>query len=251
LLYLLPWIAVPVLYALARALRRGTRDERSWLFACLAAPPIVVFALIALWAKVLPHWAAIGWLFGFPLLGGLLATIEARRPHTLRSGALASAVFLICVVSLFVSQAATGWIERLAPGFAAHDPTLDFMSWRGLRPAVTAFERRPPGGFVATVSWIDAGKADYALGGAVPVLCLSTDPRQFAYLRDARSYAGGDALIVAAGGRPDWLRSAAPHFQRIEPGEDLLLRRAGRAALTLHTAVGYGFSPDPARGASR
>jgi 4-amino-4-deoxy-L-arabinose transferase-like glycosyltransferase len=255
LLYLLPWIALALLAALARALRRGPGGEATWLFACLAVVPLVMFTLISLWAPVLPHWTALGWLFAMPLLGRELAAREwamgatraravgeaQRRPLSLRSGAMATAVFLLCVTALFVTQAATGWIERLAPGFAAHDPTLDFLDWRALRGVAGGKLR--PGSVVATVSWIDAGKADYALGGSVPVLCLSADPRGFAYLRDARAYAGRDALIVAPASRPDWLALAAPHFERIERAEDVVIRRAGRTALTLHTAYGYGLRP--------
>jgi Dolichyl-phosphate-mannose-protein mannosyltransferase len=239
LLYLLPWIALALLYALARALRRGPQDAVAWLFACLAAPALVAFVLIGLWAPVLPHWPAIGWLFTFPLLGRELAALAQERPRLPERCARATAAFLLCLIAVLASQAATGWIERLDPAFATRDPTLDLLDWRSLRERVAGLgnTRR----LIATVSWIDAGKADYALGGAVPVLCLSSDPRQFAYLRDARSYAGRDALIVADAGRADWLQRAAPYFQRIEPGEDVVVRRAGRAALTLHTAYGYGL----------
>ena len=94
---------------------------------------------------------------------------------------------------------------------------------------------------VATISWIDAGKVDYALGGALPVLCLSRDAREYAFMRDARAYLGRDALVVAAAGRPDWLRLAQRYFRRVEPSEDVVLTRASRPALTLHTAHGYGF----------
>jgi 4-amino-4-deoxy-L-arabinose transferase-like glycosyltransferase len=241
LLYLLPWIALALVYALARALRRGPHDEAAWLFACLAAPALAAFALIGLWAPVLPHWPASGWLFGLPLLGRWLAAVEARRPRTVRRSAGATTGFLLVGVALFATQAATGWIERFAPGFARHDPTLDLLDWRDMRAAVDALRRRRPGLFVATVSWIDAGKADYAFGGDIPVLCACADPRQFAYRYDLHAFAGADALIVVAAGRPDWLQRAAPYFRRIVPGPDWVLTRAGRPALTLHTADGFGF----------
>jgi 4-amino-4-deoxy-L-arabinose transferase-like glycosyltransferase len=254
LVYLLPWIALALLAALTRALRRGRGEAATWLFACLAVVPLAAFTLISLWAPVLPHWAALGWLFAIPLLGRELAarelaTREAReraagqaQRRPLRRGVTATVVFLLCVTALFATQAATGWIETVAPGFAAHDPTVDFLDWRALRTRVAGGKlgRRS---LVATVSWVDAGKADYALGGSVPVLCLSADPRGFAYLRDPHAYAGRDALIVAPASRPDWLRLAAPHFERIARAEDVILRRAGRPALTLHTAYGYGLRP--------
>ena len=245
LLYLFPWIALGLLGALARAVRRGPDDPATWLFACLALPPLAGFALISLWAPVLPHWAALGWLLAFPLLGRELALREGQsgRSPSLHRRTEASAVLLIALSALFATQAATGWIERWAPGFAAQDPTLDFLDWRGLKKTVAIAASRDPDLIVATVSWIDAGKADYALGGAVPVLCLSTDPRGFAHLRNVRAYAGRNALVVAPASRADWLALAASHFERVTVAENVVLTRAGRAALTLHTAYGYGLRP--------
>ena len=101
---------------------------------------------------------------------------------------------------------------------------------------------------IVTVSWIDAGKADYALGGTLPVLCVSDDPRQFGFMYDERVFAGREALIVAAAGRADWLTRAAAHFRRVFPAPDIVVRRAsGAAALTLHTAFGYGYEPRSSR----
>jgi len=260
LCYLLPWIALALLAALWRALRRGPREAARWLFACLAVLPLAAFALISLWAPVLPHWAALGWLFAMPLLGRELAARElAMGGRALRCAATASAVFLLCIIALFATQARSGWVERFAPGFAAHDPTADFLDWQALQGVVEAAAagrsrttattaakagsvKLGRGSFIATVSWIDAGKADYALGGAVPVLCLSDDPRQFGLMYERRSFSGRDALIVADASRRDWLELTAPHFGRIERGDDVVIRRAGLAALTLHTAYGYGFT---------
>lgn len=244
LLYLLPWIAAGALYALAQALRRGRASPRTWLFACLAAAPIVVFSLLALWAKVLPHWAAIGWLFTLPLLGERLARLEMQRARLLRGLAVATAALLVALVALLATQAATGWPGRRYAALAAHDPTRDALDWRELKTLAGRLGLARRGVVVATVSWIDAGKADYALGGTLPVLCLSRDPRHFAYLHDPARFAGRDALIVAAQGRPDWLTLAAPYFRHVEPGEDVVVRRMdGSAALTLHTAWGRALQP--------
>jgi 4-amino-4-deoxy-L-arabinose transferase-like glycosyltransferase len=241
LLYVLPWVALALLAALWRALRRGPRDPAAWLFACLAVLPIGAFTLVGFWAEALPHWAAVGWLFAFPLLGARLARLEERRPRLPARLAAMSGAFVVLVVALWTSQADAGWIERIAPGFARHDPTLDQMDWEALKPVVTQLRARDPGLVVAAVSWIDAGKADYALGGAVPVLCLSGDAREFGVQRELNAFAGRDALIVAAAGRADWLQLAAPHFRRLEPAADVVLTRGGRPALTLHTALGYGL----------
>jgi 4-amino-4-deoxy-L-arabinose transferase-like glycosyltransferase len=241
LCYVLPWIALALLAALWRALRRGPRDPVAWLFACLALPPIGAFTLLGFWAETLPHWAAVGWLFAFPLLGERLARLEERRPRLPARLAAISAACVVLAVALWTSQAEGGWIERLAPGFARHDPTLDQLDWAALRPVVMQLRSRDPELVVATVSWIDAGKADYALGGAVPVLCLSPDAREFGLQRAPGSFTGRDALIIAAAGRADWLGLAAAHFRRIAPAPDIVLTRGGRPALTLHTALGHGL----------
>jgi 4-amino-4-deoxy-L-arabinose transferase-like glycosyltransferase len=244
-LYLLPWTAAAALAALLRALRRGPHHERSWLLACLAAAPIAAFSLAAAWTEVLPHWAAVGWLFTLPLLGERLAALEPERTRLLQRITTGSAVLLVALALLLVSQASTGWVERVFPAFAANDPTLDVLDWRALAPPVAHLRRERPTLVIATVSWIDAGKASYALGGGVPVLCLSQDPREFAFSAAPRDFLGREALIVAPASRPDWLRRAAPYFSRIEPGADVVLTRAGAPALTLHTAWGISLRAAP------
>jgi 4-amino-4-deoxy-L-arabinose transferase-like glycosyltransferase len=239
LCYVLPWVALALLAALWHALRSGPRDSAGWLFACLAVVPIGVFTLVGLLAPALPHWAALGWLFAFPLLGTRLARLEERRPRLPPRLAAISGACVVLLAVLWASQAEAGWIERLAPDFAPHDPTIDQIDWQALKPLVLQLRRRNPKLVVAAVSWIDAGKADYALGGAVPVLCLSADAREFGVQRPLRSYRGHDALIVAAAGRADWLKLAAPYFARLTPAADIGLMRAGRPALTLHTALGF------------
>jgi hypothetical protein len=100
---------------------------------------------------------------------------------------------------------------------------------------------------VTAVSWIDAGKIDYALGGRFAVLCLGREPHQFALLRDARQYIGTDALIVANAHRRDWWQRAAPYFDRIEPLPDVPLVRAGEPVLMLKVARGIDFRGTAAR----
>jgi len=204
----------------------------------MAVVPLAVFSIAGLWTKVLPHWPVIGWLFGFPLLGHLMVGMEQRRPRWVHGTVAATAGFVLFVVTLTATQAVTGWIDRVIPAVAANDPTLDLLDWRDLRSLLNL---RGRGMVVATVSWIDAGKADYALGGEVPVICVSSDPRHFAFMHDRDSLVGRDALIIAVAGRPDWLRIAGPQFRRIARSEDIVLSRAGRPAQVLHTAYGYGL----------
>jgi 4-amino-4-deoxy-L-arabinose transferase-like glycosyltransferase len=95
LCYVLPWTALALLAALWRALRGGPGDPVAWLFTCLALPPIVAFGLLGLWAEALPHWAAVGWLFAFPLLGVRLARLEERRPYVPARLAAVSGAFVV------------------------------------------------------------------------------------------------------------------------------------------------------------
>ena len=249
--YLLPWTALALVYALGQALRRGSRELASWLFACLAIGPIALFALQPLWSVVLPHWPAIGWTFAFPLLGELLARLERTRVRLLRWSACMSAAFLVLLFSLAISQARTGWIERFAHALAANDPTVDVLDWRGLKGALAKRGLLQPGIVLATVSWIDAGKVDYALAGDVPVLCLSQNCRQFAFLRDPCAFEGRNAIIVANARRVEWRRLAEPYFRRVEPLADLALMRAGKPAIMLKIARGQSLrceSKDSSKG---
>ena len=85
-LFVLPWIWLPMMVVFVVALRRGPGAWRSWLLCCLAAPPIVVFALISAWSsqRVLFHWAAPGYLMLFPLLGDAVAQ-RIDRPAVRRA----------------------------------------------------------------------------------------------------------------------------------------------------------------------
>lgn len=60
-LFLLPWIWLPLIVAGIIAVWRGPRDIASWMLVCMAAPPIVFFAVISIWSHVLFHWAIPGY----------------------------------------------------------------------------------------------------------------------------------------------------------------------------------------------
>ena len=74
-LFVLPWIWLPLMAVFVAAVSRGPREWRSWLLCCLAAPPVITFALVSAWSsqRVLFHWAAPGYLMLFPLLGAAVA----------------------------------------------------------------------------------------------------------------------------------------------------------------------------------
>lgn len=241
--YLSPVIGAGLVWALVRAAARGPADDRAWLYACVSIPPVAFFTAAALWTTVLPHWPEVGWLFAFPLLGAAVAELEQRRPMLIARSLRASAAFLVLVVMLMVSQVTTGWLDRWIPSFPQNDPAVDLLDWTGLRDALRTRGELHGATVIGTLSYVDAGKVDYALGGSVPVLCLSTSPHHYAYLHEVASYRGRDVIIVANARRQDWLQTAAPYFEKIDPLPDVVLLRAGEVVLTLRMAVGRSLRP--------
>lgn len=241
--YLLPWLWVPLVWQLVRALRVGRADRARWLLCCLAIGPIVLFTAVSLGGTPgLPHWPAPGYLFLFPLLGAAAASWEARRPRRARGWTAAAAAAFLALVAVAASQVATGWVSRLRPDwFRRGDPSDEALDWNGLRSLLARAEggdaaARPA--FVATTHWIDAAKAGYVLGPSVPVLCLSDDPRHFGYLYDVARFAGDTGLLVVReehGATPATLETKlAPLFDRIEPvGSGAAVVRAGRPEIPL------------------
>jgi 4-amino-4-deoxy-L-arabinose transferase-like glycosyltransferase len=225
--YVLPWVWVPLIIALAGALSAGPRDPAQWLLACLAIWPIGLFTLVSLGGNPgLPHWPALGYLMCFPLLGRWAAGRDLTIWWRTSASVLALVVLVVAV------QALTG-ILPLPP---RADPTLDLVDWRDLRGASVI----PPGGFVAATSWLQAGKVAYALGPGVPVLCLSVAPHQYLYQRDPAAFLGRDALLVIR--PPAHIDRYAPYFASIEPlGPVTIGRLTGRPALTVDLFLARDF----------
>ena len=192
-LFVLPWLWLLLLGAALAALRAGPAAWRGWLLLCLAAPPIVLFALVGLWSRhVLFHWAAPGYLLLFPLAGAALVRLRVR-PALLRGAVAATAALLLLALVLVVGEV------RWNPLPLRGDPALQALDWTALRPAlaVRGLLDRPNTVFAAT-GWQEAGKLGYALGADLPVLCLSRDARQFGLDAPPAAYAGQDVLIVTA-----------------------------------------------------
>ena len=117
--FLLPWIWAGLLAGLMTALRRGRGDRGDWLLASLALPPILVFAVVALWSRnPLFHWAMPGYLFLFPLLGARLAE---WRPIVARRWALGTAGLIALVLAAAVGEVRFNWLAMVRPGL---DPGL-------------------------------------------------------------------------------------------------------------------------------
>ena len=237
---LAPWVAVPLAWAGWRAIKAGPGQARSWFCLMAAAPTIVLFTALPLFgSKVLPHWPMPGWLMLFPVLGQALA--DSNRAWPARWAA-ASTVLLLLIWGLAGSDAATGWAKAALPRvFPKADPTAEAMDWSGLRAALA--QRRllhPAGQFVVSAEWNEAGKIDQALGGDMPVLVFSPDPREYAFRTGGRMFLGHDALII---GRDNTVREQlpliAPHFAALTPAGEVVLGRGGQAELSLTVIVAH------------
>lgn len=248
--YLLPWIWLPLLWVLVAGIARGPRDAHRWFLCCLAIGPIALFTLVALGGRPgLPHWPAPGYLMLFPLLGAAIAQRLQRGDRRVRIWLASSTAAFALLLALFATQAATGWVGRLAPGLLRRgDPTSEVLDWRDLRDAIARGHLLDAGTFVAAPSWITGAKISYALGPRVPVLCLCDAPHHFAYLRDTRDFVGQDALLVVRADRaPTTAARLAPSFTSLVPVAWVPIRRAGRVEMVLALLRGkaWGGGPPP------
>ena len=232
--WILPWLWLPLLYELARGLRRGPRDSPRWLLACLAVGPIAFFTLVAaLGRRGLPHWQAPGYFMLLPLLGASIAERLERRDRWTRR-----------------------WLLGLRGGprgGAARDrvPCAERVGRRGGSrgagqegrvggPAPVAAGRRAPAGVglreaglaLVAASWADAAKLAYALGPGTRVGCVGPDPRGFEYVHSQQSLLGRDVVLVARR-RPGEIEPMLVHsryFDRVTPVGGIPILRSGRVA---------------------
>lgn len=197
-LFLLPWIWAGLLIAAWHAWR--TQEWRTRLLCWMAAPAIVLFAVVSLWSRqVLSHWASPGYVMLFPLLGAWLAD-RAWAP----SAARATAVLLGVTLLLVTSEVRLGWLPIQG------DPALQARDWTALRPALLAYNLP-----IAATSWSDTGKVGIGLGRDIPVFCLNTDAREFRFSTTPPST--GDVVIVAPRRTLAQMQAAyGGVFQRIE-----------------------------------
>ena len=213
MLWMFPWIFVPMVIATYKALRHGSTAERTWYCLCLAIPTILPFTVIPLWAdRGLPHWQMPGWLMLYPVLGEYLAceSVVRRRPW-----AITSTVLLLVLAFLVVGHAATGYGRLLFPAaFAKGDPTLESLEWTPLREELQKrglLEKKEL--FVISGSPIDIGKIDQALANSMPMQVYG-ESKQYAFRYDPKLLVGRDALIIGRRDRMDGIdRSLAPYFE--------------------------------------
>jgi hypothetical protein len=223
MVWLLPWVWLPMIWVFVRALTGGREATADWFLACLAVGPVAFFTVVALWAPVgfHFHWQAPGYLMLFPLLGRLAVGGLERRPRLTRAWLGGSALATALVILLLGSHIATNWMARAIP--LEDDPTLEALEWRALRDDLrTRGLLGQPGTFAAAVHWVEGGKVDSAVGGALPVYVLSDDPRNLAFTVDPAALQGWDALLMGTAHR---LREPEARFSQTFRGGITLIDR--------------------------
>ncbi len=244
-LYLAPWIWAPLVAELFICLSWRPRQDQKRFLALISVGPIATFTIVSLWAtgQVLPHWAMPGYLMLFPLLGVRIADRLREGRRYVRLWLINSAIALGIFATVLGSHAATGWGRNIIPALTRKDPTVEMVDWRQLPEALASRGLLRRGKvFIVTGRWLDAAKADFSLGGRLPVVCLSQDPRHFAFLHDPSSFSGWDAVVVTPRMTQEEIqRNYGGCFASIEPLVDVVIRQSAAKALTLKLFFGRDF----------
>ena len=251
--WVLPWIWGPLVWVLLQGIlggpghsKRQPLQDKKWFLCCLAGGPIIMFTIATLWgAQGLFHWQAPGYLLALPLLGH--ATTEwLRKGYVIARWWLKASVILFIVIMVTLgSHTATGWIKNLQPAwFTKGDPTIEALDWSDL--SVYLDEKgldHSQAKFVVAPHWIDAGKIDYALGGKLPVLCLSNEPHHFAFMHSPSEFKGEDALIIGQKDKmTDKINLYRPYFATIDIVGIVPIKRAGMAEIDVIVFYARGFN---------
>lgn len=236
-IWILPWVFVPLVIAAWQAMRVGRLNEQCWYCLCLGIPTIVFFTLTPLWGDSgLPHWSMPGWLMLYPILGDHLAKLAAKEAGP-RRWAVISAALLVVLAVVTVGHAATGFGKRVLPAAFKHgDPTLEALEWTPVAAELKARGYLPRDNlFVVVPNWIDAGKLDQALGGALPVIVFadSNEPKNFDFRYDPKTMLGADALIVGRKISPAMRTRIRPFFKSMEELPSFSFGRSGMQEIEL------------------
>ncbi|MBV1707722.1 MAG: glycosyltransferase family 39 protein [Hyphomicrobiales bacterium] len=240
-LFLGPWNFVPLALIFLRALRRGPRNAPEWLLTCMAAGPILLFTLVALWSRqrVLPHWAAPGYLLLFPLLGREIAQRLSQNSQGTRRVLAASIIAWALIVA---SATSLPWLPF--QGLAGRKyPFVEALDWTAAAQALAARGLETPDHFIAATRWMDAGKIDYALHGRMAVTSIGPEPHGYGIMRPPRDFIGKDALIVAPA-LPEAAAQArfGKAFQSLKALAPILITHNGATAIKLFVYLGTRYN---------
>ncbi len=224
--------------------------------------------------RVLPHWVAPGYLMLFPIFGreiavrleqgaplehfhvsrkrenapdSLFDAFSSREPAStslenalLRRGLIAASAFMVVGVGAISALPHL----PLAALSGSRYPLFEMLDWDDFPRALATrdlaahdladHDLGQPRTFIAATRWMDAGKLDYALHGAAPVLCLCDEPHAFGLIRDPQDFVGQDALIVAPKLTIDEARARyGGFFDSIEQVAPVDIMQGGQPAIVL------------------
>jgi hypothetical protein len=212
---------------------------------CLAIGPILCFTAVALMgARVLPHWAAPGYLMLFPLLGVELARRVENSDRVAQGWLIMTAGSLAIVLALVILMSQFPWPTIVGPGGkVVPNPFLESLDWKDLKTEIaTRGLANKPNLIVVATRWHEAGKIDYALGGRLPVLCLCRDPRGYGVLTQPRAHLGETALIIGRNLPPERIATTyGAYFASIEQMRPVAIGHAGQPAFELSVYMGHGL----------
>ncbi len=248
-LFLLPWIWLLLIGLMIGAFARGPGDEKRWLSAWLGVIPVILFALVAAWSphRVFYHWAAPGYMMLIPLGGDWIAR-NIDRLWVKRAVAM-TATFVVILLAFYTAELRFNFMPALfGDRWTQKHPAADGVDWTDLHTALAGQKLLDDAHFVAATRWHFAGKYDYALGGAVPVVCLDPDDREYGILHPLTSVAGKDGVIVDPQMTLEEVRQRyGKMFASIEALPVVTLTHAGQPMMPLNLFLGHGFQP-PATG---
>lgn len=240
--FVLPPIWVGLMITLGRGLAGGPSQPRSWFATALGIGPIAFFALVWLVARQGNHgfhWAGPGYLMLYPLYGLFLVERARLRPREVAGWFVASAAVFGVVLIGYLGHALTGWGQVFMADRSANDPVLvDQVDWHELRGALAQRGLLDPqDNYVLAVGWPQCVRADYGLGGAMPVVCEAQ--KLLLSVEKSAGIRGKDAIIVSLTPRQQEVSAAVgPRFAALQPLGPVAITSHGVHAATLWLFLG-------------
>jgi hypothetical protein len=241
IMYLTPWIWFWLMVVLIPRLwrfRTLTGVER--LLICQSGTILLFFFLNACFqSRVLFHWALLGFVPLYPLLGARWAKLELDRPKLFRVFALFWIAAELSIVSVILLQSHTGIIPLPR---SIKDPTADLSGWKSVREEL---DRRgflaDPEVFFFSPLWDEAAQLSFVLQASHDVACFhSFDARGFPIWSRPQDYLGrtGYLVLVDENPSPRAEEEYASFFEQFQLVAEFPMTRGGRAFRTVRVYLG-------------
>jgi 4-amino-4-deoxy-L-arabinose transferase-like glycosyltransferase len=222
---LLPWIWFAMLRAVVELWRRPAWSDIDRLLLCLSILPLGFFLVISIGRELLVHWALLGFVPLFCLVGQRWAALAEVQPLRLRRRLLEMAAALAGLALVVVAQARFGVVD-----FQGKDPCREFSGWQSVAQEL---KHRglvdQPNTFLFTNCWDDSGHLALAVGNRVPVLCYHRgDARGFAFWTRPEEWVGMNGLLISTDDNPTDPGQFERYFDRIELAAEFSMTRGGK-----------------------